>query len=512
MKKKRLSLLKNGKIITMDRRNTVTDSIAIENGKISAVGSSAKLSERTKKDSEIDLKGNIVLPGFIDCHVHLILAGLRSQQLELKDVGCFDDIIDKIKWWAKTHQAGQWICGWGVDDTKLREERMPEAKDLDRAEVGRPVWLLNFGGNSCVVNSEGLQQLNFNLEDFSVLKKEGKPTGIFKVPSNFDVRLQVLNSVSKEAKKQAIKWTADFAASRGVTSVHAMEYLIDIPIVQGLIEKLPVRVQPYARSDQIREVLEHGLNTIAGDVLIDGTFGCHSAAVSEDYADNPGERGVLYYENREDFLRELFQEAKRKNLQSAFHAIGDRGIEMNLKLFEKVFGTAPILPIKHRIEHFVLPNKDQIQRTSRLGLFVSMAPAAIKNCYESGVYHRRLGRDRVQKALPFNEIINEGIIVGGNSDMPVYEIDPLAGIFEAINAPYESQKIGVKDAIRMFTSNAATLGLRENVLGSIEIGKYADLVILDGNPFDLPENKIKNIQILMTIVGGHVQYQNDFFR
>lgn len=300
-------LLKNANIITMDEKDTRVDSLSLEDGKIAALGAFSDISRLIESGVKVlDLKGMAVVPGFTDCHVHLIMTGISHQQLQLQDTRSFDEILDKIRLWDKEHPGDEWICGWLVNDTKLKEGRMPEAKDLDRASVDKPVWILRADGNTSSVNTQGLHKVAFSADDFSVIKDgSGKPTGVFKVPSNFAVRLQILSSVGPEVKKRAVEWAAEFALSRGVTTIHAMEYLEDIPILQEMLDKLLARVEIYARSDDLEKILELGLKTIGGDVLLDGTFPSSTAAISSPYADNPEEKGILYYEEKKTICWKL---------------------------------------------------------------------------------------------------------------------------------------------------------------------------------------------------------------
>jgi len=507
----KLSVFKNGKIVTMEKKLSEADSIAIENGRIVALGSFSELYSFVDKGADVyDLRGMAVLPGFTDCHAHLVMTGIRSQQLELGEATSFSDIIDKLESWDKENPEDGWLVGWGIDDNILREGRMPGASDLDKAGVKRAIWVQRTDGNSSAVNSEGLQQIDINLNEPSVLKdNKGRPTGIFKTPASFSLRLQVLNSLGKEYKQKAVEWSAGFAITKGITSLHPMEYLVDVPILDEIAESLPVRLKVYVRSDEIETIIRRGYKTIAGDVLLDGTFGCHTAAISGFYADNPKENGVLYYQNREDFLVELFKRAREEHIQSAFHSIGDRAIEMHIRLLEKVFGERPAEPIQHRIEHFVLPNDDQIRRAAKLGIMASVAPISIRNCSHGGVYSRRLGVDLVKKTLPLKKMIEAGIIVGGNSDTPVYDMNPFYGISEAVNSLNEAQKISIMEAIMMYTLNGARLGLREDDLGSLAVGKMGDMVVLKQNPFEISSRALKNVEVAMTVVGGEIKFKTE---
>ena len=224
MKEKGMSVIKNAEIITMGKEKKDCNSIAIENGKIKSIGHFSEMSGYLDSNTKIyDTSGMTVLPGFTDSHVHLFMTGLRAQQMELKDTRSFKDILDKILDWDKNHPGDDWICGWGVDDTKLKENRLPTAKDLNKASTKRPVWLLRFDGNASILNTEGIKKVKFNTDHISALRDEnGDFTGIFLVPLNWDIRSQVLMNVGRDTLTDAAKWTADFACSNGITSLHPM--------------------------------------------------------------------------------------------------------------------------------------------------------------------------------------------------------------------------------------------------------------------------------------------------
>ena len=164
------TLIKNANVLALDDKHTKGNFILVEKGLITGIGQVGEFREISRHcDKVIDLKGRTVLPGFSDTHVHLIMTGLRPQQLELKECEGLDDIIDRIRAWEKKTPGLQWICGWGVDDTKFKDKRMPYAADLDRAGVKRPVWVARMDGNSCSVNSIGLKKIKYFVKYFGEL-------------------------------------------------------------------------------------------------------------------------------------------------------------------------------------------------------------------------------------------------------------------------------------------------------------------------------------------------------
>jgi predicted amidohydrolase YtcJ len=305
---------------------------------------------------------------------------------------------------------------------------------------------------------------------------------------------------------------ASFAASRGVTTVHCLEGQFmrrdeDVVRLLGLGSSLPVHAVVYFQTMDVARVVELGLPRIGGCLTIDGSGFDHTALMYEPYTDEPSTKGTLYIP--EARVREFVSQAHTAGLQVAMHAIGDRAIDILVGAYAEAMQEGPKSGFRHRVEHFYVPSDWAIAQAEKLGLALPMQPAfawtwdreAESECA------RIWGRRRADRAEPYVRLFDRGIRVAGGSDSPVTEIDPLLGIHAAANAPHPARRISVDDALRMFTVNGAWAAFEESDKGTVEVGKLADLTIIDGDPLAEPEH-IKDFTVEMTIKSGEVVYAN----
>jgi len=269
---------------------------------------------------------------------------------------------------------------------------------------------------------------------------------------------------------------------------------------------LPLHVTLFLQEKNVYFTTRLGFEHLGGCILLDGSIGSYTAALDEDYEGHPGQRGVLYEKQRE--FTTFVEEAHEAGVQLAFHAIGPRAIQMVLSAYERALVRFPRHDHRHRIEHFELATDEQIARARDLGLVISMQPA-----FEQfwggpdGMYASRLGQ-RWRRTNRLRTILDTGIRISGGSDTNVTPPDPLLGIHGAVNHPNEAQRISVEQALRMFTIDAAYSGFNENRHGSISPGKEANFVVLDGDPFTVPRERLREIQVLQTWYRGRAVYRN----
>jgi predicted amidohydrolase YtcJ len=213
----------------------------------------------------------------------------------------------------------------------------------------------------------------------------------------------------------------------------------------------------------------------------------------------------------DDELYQFVEKAHKTGLQISIHAESDRSISQVLWAYQKVLEKYPLKDHRHRIEHFEVPTKKLINRVARLGVALAMQPMFIKVCEGPNLdyYRTLLGDLRVKRTHPFRSILDEGILVSGGSDAPVTRMNPLGGIQACVTHPNNEQRIDVYEAIELFTINGAKIGFEEELKGSIEAGKLADFVVLSDDPYRVPHEKIGNIEVDMTIVGGKVVYEKE---
>jgi predicted amidohydrolase YtcJ len=239
-------------------------------------------------------------------------------------------------------------------------------------------------------------------------------------------------------------------------------------------------------------------------IFADGSLGARTAAMCEPYADEPSTSGILYY--RISQLRDLIRKADEADFQIAVHAIGDKALEQTVKAFQSVFSKRQIVKRRHRVEHASVVNPDLIEKIKSLGLLVCAQPHFIVSDFW---VPERLGSERARWTYAFKSLLRNGVRLAGSSDAPVEPLNPLLGIWAAVtNKLCPDERLSVEEALRAYTIDAAYFSFEEDVKGSIEVGKYADLTVLSHNPLKVRPEKIKDIRVEMTIVDGEIIYSS----
>jgi len=344
----------------------------------------------------------------------------------------------------------------------------------------------------------------------------GEPTGILRENAT-DLVWKTIPEPSEEEIMEAASLACKKIVEAGVTSIHwIVASSTEVQIIQRLRaeNKLPLRVYIIAPAnilDQLyasSSLLGSGDNTdsnLGVKVFVDGSLAARTAALHEPYSDDPATKGQLLYSQKE--LNAFVAKAHKANFRLVLHAMGDQAIDMSLTAIEKALMEAPRKNHRYRIEHASVLNKELIQHIKKLGVVVSIQPKVVISEFSVWSAVDRLGPKRARWLYPLKTLINEGIRVTGGSDCPMEPISPLVGIQAAVTRQFfPEEQITVDEALRMYTINAAYASFEENVKGSIEEGKLADLTVLSRNPQTTPPSKIGDIKVRMTIVGGKVVY------
>lgn len=503
-------LIINGKCLSMVDK-TQYDWIATRGQLISDVGYGDDYKKYLKKAGKvIDAKGATVLPGFIDSHFHVVQAALNSKSIDLSKARSFQDIGELIAEAAKA-SLGKPIRGIRLDEQNLKEGRMPDRTILDQYCKDAPVFLNSVEYQTSVLNTYALlyYKIPFSLDGIGFDENQ-MPTGIITHHANALLRENVLKNISSSSRKEAVNGFLESVIKKGITTVNAMEggrlYCDkDADFIYDHANQFAIDIALFYQTLDIDKIKSMKLKRIGGSLYIDGTFGARTAALSFDYFDSPGNKGELNYSQEE--LNEFVLDCYVNKLQLALYTIGDRAIEQAIIAHEYALAKTGNAGLRHRLEHVELPSTDHIKRAKVLGLVFSMSPT-----YEyiwggsNKLYRERLG-DNYQSTNPFNEIVREGVVVCGGSDCDVTPADPLLGIHSAVNHPVEKHRVEVYEALKMFTVNGAYGIFEESVKGTLEIGKLADLVILDSDILSVPKEEIMEIQVNATIKNGQIVFE-----
>jgi len=518
----------SGIIYTMRKENETVESIGITGDRIVFMGSNIDALNIKKYAKEvINLENQVIIPGLTDSHMHLYAHCKNLEDVNLETARSITDVIKLMRRKTEKTPPGKWIKGVNFDDTKFAEGRLPNKTDLDKISTIHPFIIRRSCLHVVCANSFALSlagvvkgykpEVNGTVEYDSL----GEPTGIVReraikvfdqiIPDSFN---------NREERKEAIFNVLKDIASRGLTEVHTYaaklwEYEEDITIYRELEKegRLPIRV--LVCLDEIFEKEDYDETKLSRvkygsyKLFVDGSLGARSAALLEPYNDDQNNYGILICSQEE--LNHKMLNAYEKGMQPAIHAIGDKALEMTVTSIENVLKKFPYNGQRFRIIHAQLINENLLERMKRLPLVVDIQPSFVSS--DLHWIKDRLGENRLHNAAyAWKIMIDAGIILTGGSDCPVVSYNPFEGIFSAVTRQdyegypqggwYPEEKLSVYEAICLYTKSAAYATGEENVKGTIEIGKLADFIIIDRDPFLINSVDIQHVKVLKTFVGG----------
>ncbi len=485
----------NAKIYVSFKPLKITDALIVKDGKIAELGSD-KI--RDFGDIEIiDLHRAIVMPGFVDAHMHLDELGEYLNILDLRNVRSIKEMQEKLK----SVESKDWIIGHGWDQELFEEQRWPDRFDLDQVIKDKPVFLSRVCLHAAVLNTKALELLGLLSSDYGpeyLVRDDRGITGIVKEQA-FE---QARKNIKKDVKKYIIDG-ANEALKRGVTSVGFVSCNSEtLKILDKLRAELKIRVHVYINYEAL-DVLKEFKNSeflkINGiKLFIDGSLGARTAWLSSSYADAETSGNLVIDEH--EYFR-ICRKMDQQNLQIATHAIGDRALDL-------VLDTYALLKNKHRIEHASIIRKDQILKIKDTGATIVTQPHFVITDFW---ILNRIGIERAEQAYPFRTLTENNIPVAFSTDAPVEPIDPWQTVYSAVTRGkydkiplYEasrSQILSLDDSLYFYTKNAAKALLDENI-GSLEHGKYADFIILNKDPFHVSKSQLCDIKVTGTYVAG----------
>ncbi len=517
-------LIKNAKVYPLDGSEPAEEAIGITGDKISRIGKSERLREFTTDETTImDARGRTAIPGFIDSHVHFLDLGVKKLlYLDLDDVSSRSELLDRVKEYADENSDRTWVLGTNWDESNWKEDQsFPTKRELDEVVPNRPVALQRVDCHTYCVNSEALKLIDLDPSTPGISRSSGEFTGCLSEDAAMAVSDEIAPSRSDFV--QGLKEAQKVAHSLGVTGVHQMviadgNFRNYFHAFHSLLlkEKLKLRCRLYFTQNYLENFLNLGIGTGFGDdklkigglkIFTDGSIGSQTAWISNGYSENPENTGISMIESTD--LRELISRAHRNDLQVAIHAIGDRALQQTIDSLEEVLKSCdPVDYVPpHRIEHCEMATDEQIEKMAELDLIASMQPNFTgKWGLPEGMYEKRFSRDRLPELNRLDRFLDRGVKLSFGSDgMP---FDPLYGLHWAVNSPFESQTLSPREALKAYTSGAALAGGLEEKVGSLEIGKYADIVLLDGDPIQDPES-IEDLTVETTIVSGDIAFRRD---
>ncbi|WP_409028804.1 amidohydrolase [Gracilimonas sediminicola] len=517
----------NGYTFSGDSLVTFTTMI-IEDGKIKKVGGQ-ELSDGASGEI-IDLAGKTVLPGLIDAHGHVMGLGFQELNVNVAGIESLEATLDTIKAYAEANPELEWIQGRGWNQTLWEENEFPTAEDLDRVVPDRPVYLSRVDGHAGWVNSKALElaQISKDTPDPQggkiIRDGNGEATGVF-VDAAENYIMEIIPEPTEVERKRALEEALEQMASMGLTSVHdAGVSATNWEIYKEFADQGKMTTRIYAMiggMTAFEELSQNGpVDSYANDRLAlrsvklysDGALGSRGAAMIEPYSDDPGNRGLLFADQQE--FNETMMTTASAGFQTNVHAIGDRANRVILNAFEHVRDELGNQGLRHRIEHAQIVALEDIPRFAELDIIASMQPRHATSDKNMAV--DRVGEDRIEGGYAWQTFLDQGTIVAAGSDFPVEPSNPFWGLYSSVtrmdhegNPPggwYPDESLSRAQALKAFTIDAAYAAHQEEVLGSIEEGKWADFVIIDQDYFEVPARDIYKVDILETWVAGEKVY------
>lgn len=521
-----------GSIIDGTGKPPIKDGVIVTSGsKIISVGSRGETSIPENAEV-IDASGKTVMPGFIDCHTHFILMGVRTlTTLDLSKTKSLSEVLGLIKERIQELPKGVWLEGHGWDESNWPEKRYPSKWDLDSVSHDVPIVLTPYYGHLIVVNSAALEAANISKDTASpeggeVVKdpETGDPTGVLR-----DVAMGLIFDVkpptSEEVSLKGLREACNIALSWGCTSIHELDADATwFATYQRARRDGSLRVRAYVMptARQTEEIIDAlgtlGLCTGFGDeyfkigaakIFIDGSMGARTAVLSEPYNDDPSTMGLFTISP--ETLKFRVAKAHNLGMQLAIHAIGDGGIQASLDAYEAALENNYREDHRHRIEHCEILTEEQIQRIKRLGVIPSMQPNFVGEWgWPGGMYDQRLGSERIKMNNPYRKLLDEGIRIAFGSDCgfcPPWPMNPIYGLWGAVRHPIEGSSISLEEAVKAYTLDAAYSSFEENIKGSLESGKLADIIILSRDISAIDPDEIKDVTVDLTMVGGKIEYR-----
>lgn len=522
-------ILVNGKIWTGDQSHRFVDAVAVEGNRIVAAGSSDEVAARAPRDAKrIDLHGRLVVPGFIDNHVHFIDGGFGLSRVQLRDASSPDEFARRIGEFAKRAGKGTWIIGGEWDEQLWKPYALPARQMIDAATPDNPVFVSRLDGHMAVANTLALKAAGITRDTQDppggtiVRDAKGEPTGLLKDAAMSAVFAAIPNP-STDQRVAAARAGLAQAAKFGVTAFCDMsgsDAYDDLRAYQRLEKagQLTARVSLFTPISKYERLAQASIERAFGSDRLrigglkgfaDGSLGSSTAGFFEPFIGEPDNRGLMMEEMANGAMKRWVTAADANNLQVAIHAIGDRANDEVLKIFETLPRDGRV-----RIEHAQHLNADLIKRFAADHVIASMQPY---HAIDDGRWaETRIGHERAKTTYAFRSLIDAGATLTFGSDWTVAPLNPILGIYAAVTRRtidgknpsgwIPEQKITVEEALRSYTVNNAYAMDRENDIGKIAPGMRADMVVLSDDLFKIAPEKIEGIRVDLTIFDGDVIY------
>lgn len=492
-----------GNIVSCDHNNSVFQYLVEDYGIIRFVGN--ELPSEYFSFPRVLLGEKALLPAFADTHLHYSSYAFFASSLDVRQATSIDQIIDLIEQHIVTNSP-KTVLGFGVSAHNVKEKRLIEKIDLNRAFPKTPVMLIKYDGHASVNNACMLEILPPKIRS---LRGFHSGTGQLNQEAYFAATDFITSKISPITLLKNSLHGFDLLAAKGIGMIHTAEGVgfprdLDVDLLRFIVRGLanPFAVRLFFQTMDIRKVQKRRLPRIGGcfATALDGCFGSVDAALTEPYSDNPANKGVLFY-NQED-VDAFAKKANRAHLQIATHAIGDAAFDQAVNALETALKDYPRNDHRHTIIHACLPTDAGLEKAARLGIGIAAQPAFIHWPLEPMEYLEKILGNRAYKLNPFKKMVDMGIIVSGGSDAPCTLPDPIEGIYCACNNTIPEESLSIQNALKLFTSNAAWMSFDEKQRGTLETDKIADVVLLNRNPLEMKPEDLRQLKVESLLLQG----------
>ena len=522
-------IITNGKIWTVDKSLPMAQAVAVLGDRIVAVGSATEIEAwRGLQTKVIDAGGRLVLPGFNDAHVHFVSGGMQLDNVQLKDAPSAQEFARLIGERAKATPKGEWILGGNWDETKWTPPNIPTKQLIDALTPDNPVFVTRYDGHMGVANSVALRLAGITAQTQDppggtiVRDAQGNPTGALK-DAAADLMYKVIPPLTHDQRVRIVKRAMAHAASLGVTSVQNMSAdYEDIAVYDELLQRGELITRIYAAPliGSVQDLAKIGVRHAFGGPYLrigalkgfaDGSLGSGTAYFYEPFLNQGDNHGLLSDEMHPiSLMRDRMMTADAAGLQLCTHAIGDQAISIILDLYAEVTKAHGEADRRFRIEHAQHMAAKDFARFAELHVIASVQPY---HAIDDGRFaEAHIGRDRSSRTYAFRTFLDHGVRLALGTDWEVAPLDPMQTVYAAVTRAtldgknpggwFPEQKLTVPETIEAYTMGSAYAEFQDNVKGSITPGKLADLVVVSDDIFTIPPEKIRDVHVLKTILGG----------
>ncbi len=491
-----------GNIVTCDLQGNCYQYLVEEKGVIQYVGN--ELPESFQNQTVINLGEKALIPSFADTHLHFASLALFNSGLNTMDVRSNVELKEKLKKFLPENKE-KIVIAFGASPYSVQEKKLLSKDDLDEVSTDRPIVVIKYDGHACIVNTKLLNMLPDKIKE---LRGYHLDSGEMNQEAFFATTDYIGSTVSLPSLIKSMQKAIDYMANKGIGLMHSVSGVgfpkdIDVDmekyIAKGISGGFQTRI--FFQTMDISKVNKRKFPRIGGcfKTALDGCYGSQDAAMNEAY-ENTDNKGVLYYKDEE--VIDFCKKANREGLQIEMHAIGDAAFDQATRALKAALDDYPREDHRHGIIHACLPTEEGIKICKEYHIQIPLQTSFIIWPQEPDWYLREIMGERESKLNPLRSFVDNNIIISAGSDSPCTDPNPMLWIHNACNHPVKEQALTVKEALQMCTYNGYWTSFDEKQRGSLEVGKIADMVILEKNPLQVPIEELKNIKVKQLYLGG----------